>query len=173
MASRASSERSAPPIPSLPGLGTTWHTRGTPYWLRRARTALLFLLLLAFLCFAAFSLYRGFRSVLPAPVRTSWDWTQLPLGALAAVWGWRIQRRAVARDLTNPPTPAESRARKRSEQSRTTPLALLGRILALLAAPVMPSLAALAVGWTLAMLTVREYPSEVGARRWLEAQGAG
>ncbi|MEX3104891.1 MULTISPECIES: hypothetical protein [unclassified Streptomyces] len=172
MASRASSDLSTPgappPIPSLPGLGTTWYGRGASYWLRRLCTAVLFLLVLALLCLAAFSLYRGFRTILPSSARDPWDWAQLLLAVPAAVWGWRVQRRAVARDLANPPTPEESRTRKRSETTRATGLALLGRFVAVLAAPVMPALAALAVGWTAAMLTVREYPSEVGARRWMQ-----
>ncbi|GAV45267.1 hypothetical protein [Streptomyces acidiscabies] len=154
--------------PSIPGLGTTWYDRGPSYWLRRLGTAVLFLTVLALLCLAALSLYRGFRTLLPPPAREPWDWAQLPLAVLAAVQGWRVQRRAIARDLANPPTPAESRARKRAETTRATGLALLGRVVAVLAAPVMPALAALAVGWTVAMLTVREYPSEVGARRWME-----
>ncbi|MFK0172272.1 hypothetical protein ACIQU5_26090 [Streptomyces sp. NPDC090306] len=35
----------------------------------------------------------------------------------------------------------------------------------LLAAPVMPAVAAYVVGWSAAWLTVREYPAEAGARR--------
>nr|WP_168509762.1 hypothetical protein [Streptomyces sp. S1D4-11]QIY97201.1 hypothetical protein HEP87_28425 [Streptomyces sp. S1D4-11] len=42
------------------------------------------------------------------------------------------------------------------------------RILFLIAAPVLPALLAYAVGWVLAAFTVREYPSEVGARRVVE-----
>ncbi|WP_329349822.1 hypothetical protein OG226_22255 [Streptomyces sp. NBC_01261] len=173
MGSRASSEASASPtparIPVLPGLGTTWYERGTRYWLRRVRTAVVLLIVMAFVCFAAISLYRGFRTVLPPTARTVWDWAQVVASCGAPVWGWMVQRRRHHKDLLDPPAPDEFRGRKRDEARRSTGLALAGRAAVLIAAPVMPALAAWAVGWGAAMLTVREYPSEVGARRALEA----
>lgn len=36
----------------------------------------------------------------------------------------------------------------------------------------MPAFVAYLVGWLTAWLTVREYPSEVGARLWLDEQGS-
>ncbi|MFJ9898577.1 hypothetical protein ACIQPR_35120 [Streptomyces sp. NPDC091280] len=176
MGSQASSDaasRTPARIPALPGLGTTWYERGTRYWLRRVRTAVLLLLVMAFLCFAAISLYRGFRTVLPPGVRTVWDWAQVIASCGAPVWGWVVQRRSHHRDLQDPPAPDEFRSRKRAEARRTTGLALVGRFAVVLAAPVLPALAAWAVGWCAAMLTVREYPSEVGARRWLQEHPSG
>ncbi len=41
-----------------------------------------------------------------------------------------------------------------------------------LAAPVVPAVAAFATGWLAAVLTVREYPSEVGARRAMDVERA-
>ncbi|MBK6010845.1 hypothetical protein [Streptomyces sp. MBT53] len=155
-------------IPKLPGLGTTWYERGTRYWLRRVRTAVLLLIVMAFLCFAAVSLYRGFRTVLPPSVRTVWDWAQVIASCGAPIWGWVVQRRSCRRDLQDPPAPGEFRSRKRDETRRSTGLALAGRLGVIVAAPVLPALAAWAVGWCAGMLTVREYPSEVGARRWLQ-----
>lgn len=176
MASRASSEIPASMahvrIPALQGLGTTWYQRGARYWLRRVWTAVLLLTVLAFLCFASISLYQGFRTVLPPTVRTAWDWAQVVAACIAVVWGWLVQRRRHHKDLLDPPDPDEFRARKRDETRRSTGLAVVGRALVLIAAPVMPALAAFALGWSVAMLTVREYPSEVGARRWLEGHGS-
>jgi hypothetical protein len=40
----------------------------------------------------------------------------------------------------------------------------------LIAAPVLPAALAFAVGWLGAAFRVREHPSEVGARRWLEGR---
>ncbi|MCZ0999789.1 hypothetical protein O1M63_19420 [Streptomyces mirabilis] len=67
-----------------------------------------------------------------------------------------------------PADPSEARGRRRDRTRRSTGLALAGRILFLIAAPVLPALLAYVVGWVLAAFTVREYPSEVGARRVLE-----
>ncbi|MFI1076219.1 hypothetical protein [Streptomyces puniciscabiei] len=174
MASRASSEgaASAAPvrIPAVQGLGTTWYERGSRYWLRRTLTALLWLAVLAFCCYIALVLYGSFRAELPPAVRTVWDWAQAVASLAALVWGWLVQRRDHHRKLLDPPAPDEFRAAKRDQGRRTPGLVVAGRVLWLVAAPVMPALAAWVVGWSIAMLTVREYPSEVGARRWLDAQ---
>ncbi|MEU6423350.1 hypothetical protein [Streptomyces spiralis] len=172
--SRAPSETagSAAParIPSLPGLGTSWYERGAGYWLRRVRTALLLLAVMALLCFASISLYQGFRTVLPAGGRPVADWMQVAASCVALVWGWVVQRRDHGRKLQDPPTPEEFRARKRAEVRGSVKWGVAGRGLLALAAPVMPAFAAWCVGWSLATLTVREYPSEVGARRALAGQ---
>jgi hypothetical protein len=174
MVSRASSEVPASGtgtparIPDLKGLGTSWYERGARYWLRRVRMAVFLLALMAFLCFAAISLYQGFRTVLPPTVRTVWDWAQAAASCVAVVWGWVVQRRRHHKDLLDPPAPDEFRSRKRDETRRAPGLAFAGRGLVVIAAPVMPAFAAFCVGWMVAMLTVREYPSEVGARRALE-----
>ncbi|MGW1754434.1 hypothetical protein [Streptomyces mirabilis] len=172
MASRASSEAPASGtparIPALPGLGTTWYERGARYWLRRASGAVLWFAVLAFACYIALVLYQSFRGDLPSGVRTVWDWAQVAASCVALVWGWVVQRRGHRRDLLDPPTPSEARGRKRDRTRRSTGLALAGRILFLIAAPVLPALLAYAVGWVLAAFTVREYPSEVGARRVVE-----
>lgn len=175
MASRASSDvpASATPvrIPKLPGLGASWYERGARYWARRVWTAVLLLLVLAFVCYIALRLYLGVpRSDLPPTARTAWDWAQAVASCVAVVWGWTVQRRRHRKDLLNPPDPDEFRRRKRDETRRSTGLAVAGRALVLIAAPVMPALAAFALGWTAAMLTVREYPSEVGARLWLQGR---
>ncbi|MFJ8021951.1 hypothetical protein [Streptomyces sp. NPDC096311] len=176
VASRASSELpvSGIParIPALPGLGTTWYERSTRYWLRRVRTVVLMFAVMAFLCFAAVNLYLGFRTVLPSTVRMVWDWAQMTASCVAVVWGWVKQRRDHRKALLDPPTPAEFRSRKRAEVRRSAGLALAGRGLLAIAAPIMPAFAAWCVGWFAAALTVREYPSEVGARRWLQEHGA-
>ncbi|MCX4811733.1 hypothetical protein OG601_14055 [Streptomyces sp. NBC_01239] len=176
MASKASSEAlaSGTParVPALPGLGTTWYERGTRYWLRRASGALLWLVLLAFFCYIALVLYGSFRTSLPSPVRTVWDWAQVALSFVALVWGWRVQRRDHREKLLDPPPPDRSRRSKRDETRRSTGLAVAGRVLWLVAAPVAPALAAGCVGWVVAVFTVREYPSEVGARRWMQERAA-
>ncbi|MFJ9246168.1 hypothetical protein [Streptomyces sp. NPDC101776] len=172
MASKASSEvpASGSParIPALPGLGTTWYERGTRYWLRRASGALLWFLVLAFFCYIALVLYGSFRASLPSTVRTVWDWAQVALSFVALVWGWRVQRRDHHKKLLDPPSPDRARRAKRDETRRSTGLAVAGRVLLLVAAPVAPAFAAGCVGWVLAAFTVREYPSEVGARQALE-----
>ena len=155
-------------IPKLPGLGTTWYERGARYWLRRASGALLWFVLMAFFCYIALVLYGGFRTGLPPTVRTVWDWAQVVLSFVALVWGWRVQRRDHHRKLLDPPSPDQIREAKRDETRRSTGLAVAGRALWLVAAPVAPALAAGCVGWVAAVFTVREYPSEIGARRALE-----
>ncbi|WUV66355.1 hypothetical protein OG223_30845 [Streptomyces sp. NBC_01478] len=171
MASKASSEAaSGTParIPALPGLGTTWYERGPRYWLRRASGALLWFVVLAFFCYIALVLYGSFRTSLPSTVRAVWDWAQVVLSFVALVWGWRVQRRDHHKKLLDPPSPGQARRSKRNETGRSVGLAVAGRVLLLVAAPVAPAFAAGCVGWVLAAFTVREYPSEVGARRALE-----
>ncbi|MEV0266791.1 hypothetical protein AB0I49_36335 [Streptomyces sp. NPDC050617] len=153
--------------PALPGLGTTWYERGAPYWSRRVVTGVLWLAVTVFVCFLAVSLYQGFRDQLPSGVRTVWDGVQAVAGCAALVWGWLVQRRGHRAKLADPPTPEQAWDRKSDEKRRTTGPAALGRIVAVLAAPVAPAVAAFALGWVCAVMTVREYPSEVGARRAL------
>ncbi|MGW0209676.1 hypothetical protein ACWDZ8_29140 [Streptomyces sp. NPDC003233] len=157
-------------IPSLPGLGTTWYERGPRYWLRRALGATLWLAVLAFCVYIALVLYGSFRGALPPAVRPVWDWAQAAASVVALVWGWLVQRRDHRGKLLDPPAPDAFRAAKRDERRRSTGPALAARALWLIAAPVLPALAAWAVGWSVAAFTVREYPSEVGARRMLEEQ---
>ncbi|MFF3330134.1 hypothetical protein ACFYWX_11320 [Streptomyces sp. NPDC002888] len=173
MASRASSDvpvsEASVKIPKLPGLGTSWYLRGTRYWACRVRTAILLLLLLAFYSYIALRLYMGApRSDLPPTVRTVWDGTQIAASGVALVWGWVKQRHDHHKRLLDPPNPDEMWQTRRNQVSRAPGLARAGLIPLLLAAPVLPALAAWCVGWTAAMLTVREYPSEAGARRWLQ-----
>ncbi|MEU9478754.1 hypothetical protein [Streptomyces sp. NPDC048191] len=157
-------------VPSLPGLGTTWYERGPRYWLRRALGAAVWLAVLAFCVYIALVLYGSFRGVLPAAVRPVWDGAQVAASVVALVWGWLVQRRDHRGKLLDPPSPDEARAAARDARRRSTGLAVAGRALWLIAAPVLPALAAWAVGWSVAAFTVREYPGEVGARRRLEAQ---
>ncbi|MFF1547517.1 hypothetical protein [Streptomyces sp. NPDC058291] len=178
MASRASSDvpgSEAPvPIPALPGLGATWYERGPRYWARRAWTAVLLLLVLAFVCSITLRLYLGVpRSDLSASVRTVWDWTQATASVVAVGWGWTKQRRDHRRALLDPPTPQQTGDAKRGETRRATGLARAAVIPLLIAAPVLPAIVAWGVGWFVAMLTVREYPSEVGARLWLQRKTTG
>ncbi|MCQ9133352.1 hypothetical protein [Streptomyces hilarionis] len=178
MASRASSDVPASevpvPIPALPGLGTTWYERGARYWARRVWTAVLLLLVLAFVCYIALRLYLGVpRSDLSPSVRTVWDWTQAGASVVAAGWGWTKQRRDHRRKLLAPPTPQQTGDAKRGERGRATGLARAAVIPLLIAAPVLPAVVAWGVGWFLAMLTVREYPSEAGARLWLQGKTIG
>lgn len=179
MASRAFSEVPAPSaparIPALPKLGTTWYRRGALYWLCRARTTVFLVLVMAMACFVSLSLYRGFRGEMPPAVRTGCDVVQVTASCVAVVWGWIRQRRGHRAALLDPPTPEQTRAAKRTHNVRAGRAAGAqagGRLLLGLAAPVMPALAAYLVGWLAAWLTVREYPSEVGARRWLAEQTA-
>ncbi|MGW0578422.1 hypothetical protein ACWD25_21190 [Streptomyces sp. NPDC002920] len=171
MASRASSE--APPsvaVPRLPKLGTTWYERGTRYWLCRARTTLFVVAVLAFFCFFALSLYQGFTDEWPRTARTVSDWVQAIASVPAFLWGWTRQRRGHRAALLDPPTPQQTRLAKQAHNGSAPGRAAAARPLLLLAAPVLPAFAGYAVGWLTAWLTVREYPSEVGARRWLEEQ---
>ncbi|MHB9856815.1 hypothetical protein [Streptomyces sp. YIM S03343] len=173
MASRASSEAPAPgapdKIPSLPGLGTTWYKRGAAYWIRRTLTAILWLALLALLYYTfALGIYQGFRTVLPPTVRTVSDWAQVAASPVALVLGWLRQRRDHRKSLLDPPTPGEFRRRKREQAGRNVALTFASRGLVLIAAPIMPAFFGYIIGWFVAYLTVREYPSEVGARRSLQ-----
>ncbi|MGV4984615.1 hypothetical protein ACWC0C_35480 [Streptomyces sp. NPDC001709] len=157
----------------MPKLGRTWYERGVRYWLCRARTTVFIVLVMAMFCFFALSLYSGFRDELPSGMRGVWDAAQVVASVVAFVWGWVKQRRGHRASLANPPTPGETLRAKRDHNRRVPGLIAVGRGLVLLAAPVMPAFAAYVVGWLAAWLTVREYPSEVGARRWLEEQAGG
>ncbi|MFI1364104.1 hypothetical protein [Streptomyces griseochromogenes] len=177
MASRASSEAPAGAapvgIPRLPGLGTTWYARGRRYWLRRVLTAVNMLIAAAIVCFMALAFYSGFRDLLPSTARVVWDGVQVAASVVALVWGWMSQRKGLREALLDPPTPSQTLRARRDRTGRVPGLIALGRGLMLLAAPVMPAFAAWCVGWFAAAIIVREYPSEVGARRWFEAHSTG
>ncbi|MEU9478755.1 hypothetical protein [Streptomyces sp. NPDC048191] len=177
MASQASSEAPAPgfsvPVPALPKLGRTWYRRGALYWLCRTRTTVFILIVMAMFGLFAVSLYMGFRDLLPSTVRVVFDGVQVAASVVTLVWGWVAQRRSHREAMLNPPTPDQTRQAKRDRARRVPGRIALGRGLVLIAAPVMPAFAAWIVGWLLAWTTVREYPSEVGARRWLEEHRSG
>jgi hypothetical protein len=180
MASRASSEAAAEAsveIPKLPKLGRTWYERGTLYWLCRVRTTVFLLVFMALYCLFTFGLFQGVRDLLPAGARTAYDWAQVVLCCAALVWGWIKQRRGHRKALLDPPTPKQTWIAKRDHNRQAGKSAGFGaaggRVLIALAAPVMPAFAAYLVGWLAAWTTVREYPSEVGARRWLQEHPSG
>ncbi|MEU2711786.1 hypothetical protein [Streptomyces sp. NPDC007205] len=127
----------------------------------------------AIVCFVSLSFYAGFRDVLPSTVRRVWDGTQVAASVVTLVWGWVSQRRGHREALLNPPTPGQIRQARRDRNGRIPGLIAVGRGLMLFAAPVMPAFAAWCLGWFAAAIAVREYPSEVGARRWLEAHSTG
>ena len=101
-------------------------------------------------------------------MRVVWDGVQVAASVVTSVWGWVAQRRGHREALPNPPAPEQTLRAKRAHSSRVPGRIALGHGLVLLAAPVMPAFAAWFVGRPAAWLTVREYPGEVGARRWLE-----
>lgn len=159
-------------IPKLPVLGRTWYKRGALYWLRRASGALLWLVLMSLMCGVVIELYQSFRLHLPPILRPVWDWTQVAASCGLAVWGWVQQRRAIRKKLLNPPTPAQAWINKRYDTQRGQNLGRAALIPALIVLPVVPALFAWSVGTLAAAFTVREYPSEVGARRFLEASAS-
>ncbi|MEW2049764.1 hypothetical protein [Streptomyces sp. NPDC005476] len=61
---------------------------------------------------------------------------------------------------------------KRGAGERAPGLARAAVLPLLIAAPDLPAIAARGVGRFVAMLTVREYPSEVGARRWMQEKSS-
>jgi 4-amino-4-deoxy-L-arabinose transferase-like glycosyltransferase len=160
-------------IPKLPKLGRTWYKRGTLYWLCRTRTTLFLLILMTGISFFSLALYSGFRDEMPPTVRTVCDGVQVVAACAALVWGWIKQRRSHRKALLDPPSPKQTWIAKRDHNRQAGKSAGFGaaggRVLIALAAPVMPAFAAYLVGWLAAWTTVREYPSEVGARRFLEA----
>ncbi|WP_317931894.1 hypothetical protein [Streptomyces cellostaticus] len=157
----------------MPKLGRTWYRRGALYWLCRARTTVFIVLVMAMFSLFALSLYAGVRDLLPSTVRVMCDGVQVAASVVTLVWGWVAQRRGHRVALLNPPTPSQTLQAKRDHNRRVPGRIAMGRGLVLLAAPVMPAFAAWIVGWLAAWLTVREYPSEVGARRWLEEHATG
>lgn len=181
MASRASSEIAATgtpvEIPKLPKLGRTWYKRGVPYWLCRVRTTVFLLVFMALYSLFVFGLFEGVRDLLPSNARTAYDWAQVVLCCAALAWGWIKQRRSHRKALLDPPTPKQTWIAKRDHNRQAGKSAgfgaVGGRVLIALAAPVMPAFAAYLVGWLTAWTTVREYPSEVGARRWLQEHTSG
>ncbi|MDX3386139.1 hypothetical protein PV682_32480 [Streptomyces niveiscabiei] len=143
------------------------------YWLSRTRTTLGQLLIMGMLSFAAVELYRGFVKEMPPVARLVCNCVQIAAACVAFVRGWIRQRREHREALLDPPTPEETWAVKRAHNRRAPRIALSGRGgLIILAAPIAPAFLAYYDGWIAAWLTVREYPSEVGARRWLEEQRA-
>ncbi|WP_405842959.1 hypothetical protein [Streptomyces sp. NBC_01518] len=161
-------------IPKLPGLGRTWYKRGARYWLRRSSGALLWAVLVAFMGYVVFGLYLSFRVHLPPIPRMVWDWTQGAASCVALVWGWVKQRRDIRKRLLNPPTPTEAWVEKRYATQRGQGLGRALVLPALLVLPVVPALFGWCVGAVAAVFTVREYPSEIGARRALEhSRGSG
>ncbi|MDV9173746.1 hypothetical protein R6V09_27040 [Streptomyces sp. W16] len=179
--SKASSEVTAAgapvEIPKLPKLGRTWYKRGALYWLCRTRTTLFLLVLMAGISFFSLALYSGFRDEMPPTVRTVCDCVQVVAACAALVWGWIKQRRGHRQALLDPPSPKQTWIAKRDHNRQAGRSAGFGaaggRVLIALAAPVMPAFAAYLVGWLAAWTTVREYPSEVGARRWLQEHPSG
>ncbi|MFF7335115.1 hypothetical protein [Streptomyces sp. NPDC008150] len=152
-------------VPVLPRLGTTWYDRGPRYWLRRVWSGVVLVLVVAAFCFFAVELYRGFTEQWPSALRTAWNTVQVVGGCGALVWGWVKQRREHRREMLDPPAPARARLVRRRQARRNVALVFALRGVVLLAAPVMPAVAAYVVGWSAAWLTVREYPAEAGARR--------
>lgn len=168
MASRASSDLK---VPQLPGLGTSWYARGGRYWTRRAVSLLVFALVLAGVDALAVDLWRGLSGAFPASARPAADAAMSVLAAVGAVWGWLAARRTMRRQRAESVGPAEARRRKAAGLARSTGLALAGRIAVIILGPVLAPFAAFATAWLLSTLTVREYPSELGARRELAAHG--
>ncbi|MBK3581867.1 hypothetical protein JHN63_50640 [Streptomyces sp. MBT65] len=177
MASRASSEAPADGtpihIPALPKLGRTWYKRGALYWLCRVRTTAFLLVLMGAVSFFALALYQGFTSEWSPTVRLVWNWATGVASCGALGWGWVTQRREHRKALLDPPTPAQTIQAKRDHNRQAPAKAFAGRWMVLLLVPVLPALAAYTVGWLAAWTTVREYPSEVGARRWLQEHPTG
>jgi len=177
MASRASSEAEArgtlTDIPALPKLGRTWYTRGVPYWLCRARTTTFMIILMVVVSVFDIALYNGFTSEWPPTVRLVWNWVTGVASCAALVWGWVQQRREHRKALLDPPTPAQTVRAKRDHNRQAPGRAFANRWMVLLLVPVLPALAAYTIGWLTAWTTVREYPSEVGARRWLQEHPSG
>ncbi|MEU6402795.1 hypothetical protein [Streptomyces sp. NPDC046985] len=177
MASKASSEAAtaarAAEIPKLPGLGRSWYRRGALYWSRRVLTGVLWLLLLGVVGYLVIRLYQSFRTELPPAARLAWDCVQGAAACAALVWGWTAERRRHAERLLDPPTPDESRARRRERAHRNRGVTAAARVLWLIVLPVMPSVFAYGVGAFLSALTVGESAAEVGARRWLEDRRTG
>ncbi|MFJ2163063.1 hypothetical protein [Streptomyces sp. NPDC087856] len=177
MASRASSEAPAPgtpvQIPALPKLGRTWYERGALYWLCRVRTTVFLIVLMGVVSVFAIGLYQGFTSEWSPTVRTVWNWATVVASCGALVWGWWTQRGEHRKALLDPPTPAQAVQAKRDHNRQAPGRAFAGRWMILLLVPVLPALAAYLVGWLASWTTVREYPSEVGARRWMQEHPTG
>ncbi|MET7483037.1 hypothetical protein [Streptomyces sp. NPDC005538] len=177
MASPASSEAPADGtpvhIPALPKLGKTWYKRGALYWLCRLRTTAFLVILMGAVSFFSISLYTGFVSEWSPTVRLVWNWATGIASCGALVWGWVKQRQEHHEALLNPPTPAQAVQAKREHNRQAPGRAFAGRWMVLLLVPVLPAVAAYLVGWLAAWTTVREYPSEVGARRWLQEHPSG
>lgn len=177
MASRASSEApthgTPADIPALPKLGRTWYRRGALYWLCRARTTTFLIIMMVVVSVFSLELYDGFTSEWSPTVRLVWNWATGVASCGALVWGWVKQRREHHQALLDPPTPAQTIRAKREHNRQAPAKAFAGRWIVLLLVPVLPVVAAYLVGWLAAWTTVRAYPSEVGARRWLQEHTSG
>ncbi|MFE7116717.1 hypothetical protein ACFU99_15010 [Streptomyces sp. NPDC057654] len=88
-------------------------------------------------------------------------------------WGWKAARRQIQEKRLNPPTPKEAWQRQREDSRRGVSLAIVGRIVALFAMPVLPAVMAYLIGAVCAGVFARELPMEIGARRTLERERPG
>ncbi|MFI6052376.1 hypothetical protein ACIBCO_20100 [Streptomyces violascens] len=85
----------------------------------------------------------------------------------AAVWGWLNFRRKARVVREEAASPEETMRRHQSAQRRAPGLASAGRLPALFLIPFMAPVFAWILGMLLAMASLRELPSEAGARKAL------
>ncbi len=170
MASRASSE--TPRVPPLPRLGTSWYVRGGGYWARRVSYVIALTVIMAGVCGMAVAMYRGFEdAAVPAGGRTACDVIEAVLAVAGAAWGWVAGRRKIRAECAKAQGEKASWAAYRDRQRRAPGLASAGRLLVVLAAPVLPAAMVGVTAYLLATLLVAETPAEIGARRELAAKG--
>ncbi|KOG86925.1 hypothetical protein [Streptomyces varsoviensis] len=165
MRSQAAADAVAPA--PLPFLGTSWYRRGLGYWTRRAAMVGGLLLGLLLLGAVMTAVYRGIVAGLPPAPRLLCDIAQAVACCVCLVWGWKSARGQVLRQRLDPPAPEQAWQRRRAESRRGTALAVGGRVVALVAMPVLPAAVAYLIGMVCAGMFVRELPIEIGARRAL------
>ncbi len=171
MASRASSEPGEPA--KLPFLGTSWYGRGAGYWARRITLAGFLLVGLLLLGLFVTGVYLRIVAGLSPTLRLVCHGAQILACCAFLVWGWKSARKQIQERRLNPPAPKEAWQRQREESRRGASLAIVGRVIALFAMPVLPAVMAYLLGMVCAGAFARELPMEIGARRALEQERSG
>ncbi|WP_189970687.1 hypothetical protein [Streptomyces violascens] len=148
-------------------MGTTWYRRGPSYWLRRT-SFVVFLLIVTGLMFGV--TLNMFLSTVGG-LSDGWRHISYTLQAVASTgaagWGWAYYRRKAREAKARAASPAETWRSHDSAQRRAPGLASAGRLPALLLLPFMAPVFAWVLGMLLAMASLRELPSEAGARKAL------
>ncbi|MFD7337738.1 hypothetical protein ACFV98_17260 [Streptomyces violascens] len=148
-------------------MGTTWYRRGPSYWLRRTAFVVFLLIVTGLMFGVTLNMFLSTVGGLSDGWRHIGYTLQAVASTGAAGWGWAYYRRRAREAEARAASPAETWRRHDGAQRRAPGLASAGRLPALLLLPFMAPVFAWVLGMLLAMASLRELPSEAGARKAL------